>query len=128
MLINLYSFLEPEHALMELVISIIITRIRIIRIRVMVVKELNYVESAAVYVEVNVPLLEIRRYGLPYLYFRMQFLDFAPCGISDAFAVDFGRDKQYLKITSVAFGFQDNAADLLAFQDDPVGFSCVNGM
>lgn len=69
----------------------------------MAVKKLHYVESAAVYVEVDVPLLKIWCNGLPYLYFRMQSLNFAPGGISDTFAVNFGRYKQYLKITSASF-------------------------
>ena len=60
----------------------------------MVVKELNYVESAAVLRRVYDPLLEIRHYGLPYLYFRMQFSTSHHAAIR-AFAVDFGRDKQY---------------------------------
>ena len=71
----------------------------------MAVKELYNMESAAVYVEMNVSLLEIRRNGFPYLYFWMHLFHFTPGGISDTFAVNFGRDKQYLKITSVSFDF-----------------------
>ena len=48
-----------------------ITFVGIIRIRMMAVIEFNNVESAAVYIEVYISLLEIRCYGLPYLYFRM---------------------------------------------------------
>ena len=82
-----------------------VTFVRIIRIRMMAVKELYNMESAAIYIEVNVSLLEIRCNGFPYLYFRMHLFHFAPCGISNTLAVNLGRNKQYLKITSVSFDF-----------------------
>ena len=62
----------------------------------MAVKELYDMKSAAVYIEVDVPLLEIRRNGFPYLYFRMHLFNFAPRGISDAFTMNFGRNEQNL--------------------------------
>ena len=50
----------------------------------MAVKEFHYVETAAVYIEVDVSFLEIRCNGFPYPNFRMHSLDY---GISSFLSI-----------------------------------------
>ena len=63
-LISLHPLLKPKHSLRELLIHLR-CHIGIVRVRMAAVKELHDMEAAAIDVEVDVPLLEIRRDGLP---------------------------------------------------------------
>ena len=80
----------------------------------MAVVELHDVKSAAVDIEVDIALLKIRRYGLPDLHLRMHTFNSTPRRIADALAVDFGRDKEDLKIAVISLCLDDHAADRLA--------------
>lgn len=82
----LHHFPEAEHAVH--ILSNIFS-IRIVRIGMMAVEKLHDMEAAAIHVEVDVALLEIRSHRLPDLCLRMQPLDLALCGISDALTVRF---------------------------------------
>ena len=92
----------------------------------MFVKVFDYVESAAIYVEMNVTLFKIRSYRTPYRYLRVHFLYRTPCGIADTFAVYRWRYKQQFKITLVVFGFDDNTADGFSVLNDPVCRAVIN--
>lgn len=58
--------------------------IRIVRVWMMAVEELHDMEAEPVHIEVDVPLLEIRRDGLPHNYLWVQVFHRAPRGIADA--------------------------------------------
>ena len=86
------------------------------------VPKLHDVEAAAVDVEVDVALLEIRRDGFPSLDFRVHRLNCLPSRLTDAFAVDFWADKQQFQF---AFGFlsvdlQHHTADFFSIQKDAI--------
>ena len=57
-----YDFLETEHA-----VIVIFHDVAVIRVRMMTVVELHDMEAATVHIEVDVPLLEVRRYCFPHL-------------------------------------------------------------
>ena len=59
-----------------------------IGVRMMLVEELNGMESAAVDVEVDIPAVEIRGAGFPHLYLRMQRLYSLPDGLADTYAIN----------------------------------------
>ena len=69
----------------------------------MAVEELHDMEPAAVEVEMDVPLLKVRRDGLPDLDFGMQLFHRALCGIAHAPAVDMRRNEQKIEITRDLF-------------------------
>ena len=54
----------------------------------MLIEELNGMESAAVDVEVDIPTVEIRGAGFPHLYLRMHRLYSLPDGLADTFALN----------------------------------------
>ena len=58
------------------------------------VPELDDVESAAVHIKVNVPLLEVRSNGFPDLDFWMQCFNGLPCCLANAFAMGLRQHKQ----------------------------------
>ena len=60
----------------------------------MFVSKLHDVEAAAVNVEMDVPLLEMRCDGFPDLDFRVHGLHNLPRRMTDVFAVGFGQDTQ----------------------------------
>lgn len=62
------------------------------------VVKLHNMETAAVHIEVNVPLLKIRRDGLPDLHLRMQLFHLAPCRIPDSLAMNIRRNEENLQI------------------------------
>ncbi len=97
----------------------------IIRVGVMTVVELNDMKSAAIDIEMDIALFEIRRDRFPDLYFGVQLLYRAPCGVSNAFAVYFRRDIQYFKITVFAVCRYYNSSDFFAFKDYPIRFAAV---
>ena len=79
------SLFKSKHAVK--IIILFRRRIRILGIGMHFVKELYYVEAASVHIEMNIPLLKIRRHCLPDFNLRMPLLNFAPCGVADSFAV-----------------------------------------
>ena len=54
----------------------------------MLIEELNGMETAAVDVEVDIPAVEVRGAGFPYLYFGMHGLYGFPDGLANTFALD----------------------------------------
>ena len=65
---------------------------------VMTVEELHDVEPAFVYIEVDVPRLEVRRTGFPDERFRIQALDLLPRAVANAFTVRFGQYKENIQV------------------------------
>ena len=55
--------------------TVMLANVGLVRVGVPLVEELNDMKSAAVHIEMDIPLLEIRREGLPDLYLGMQLLD-----------------------------------------------------
>ena len=90
--------------------------VRVIRVGVMTVVELNDMKSAAIDIEMDIALFELRRDRFPDLYFGVQLLHRAPCGVSNAFAVYFRRHKQYFMIAAFAVGRYYHSADLFRLQ------------
>ena len=58
----------------------------------------------------------------------MEFLHFAPGGVSNALAVGAGRDKQDVQIAATAIGLNDHTADGLAVLQNAIGFAAVDGL
>ena len=79
----LYFFLKPKHPVRKLFVHRS-SHIRVVRVWMMAVEKLHDVEAAAIHVEVDIPLLEIRRDGLPDLDFRVQAFHRTPCGVANA--------------------------------------------
>ena len=63
------------------------------------VPELDDMESAAVDIEMDVALLEIGSDGFPNADLVMQRLDGTPRCLSDATAMDFGRNEEQLELS-----------------------------
>ena len=63
------------------------------------VPELDNMETAAVHVEVNVAFFEIRGYGLPNLDLRMHRFNGFPRSLADALAVDLRQHEQQFQLT-----------------------------
>ena len=68
----------------------------------MLVEKLHDVEAAAVHIEMDVPLLEIRRACLPYLDLWEHLLHLAPGRLADSLAVYFGIYEEYLQVAMAA--------------------------
>ena len=83
-----YDFTEAEHLAV-----IVLFRFRCVLGVMVFVEKLDYLKAAAVDVKVNVAFFKVRRNCFPFLYLRIHSLDFLPCGVADAFAVNRGRDK-----------------------------------
>ena len=62
--------------------------LRHIGVWMMLVEELNGMESAAVDVEVDIPAVEIRGTGFPHFYLWMHGLYSFPDGLTDTFALN----------------------------------------
>ena len=84
-------------------------------------------EAAAVNVEVYIALLEIWGNCLPYSDFRVHILNFLPCRLTNALAVERGGYEQQLQVSEVVFGLYDNSAYRLAVVDYAVSGSLVYG-
>ena len=80
------------------------------------IPELDDMEAAAVHVEVDVALLEVRGNGLPDADFRMPRFHGLPSSLADAFAVAFRKDKQQFKLalSRLLVSLKYDAAHLLA--------------
>ena len=90
------------------------------------VEELNDMESAAIDVKVDISRFKIRRDRTPNLDLRIHSFDLTPSDVPDTFAVSLRRYKQYFELTSIAFDFQNNAADLLPVTNNTVSCAAVN--
>lgn len=93
----------------------------------MFVPELHDVEPAAVHIKMDVALFEIRRTGFPNLDFRVHGFHGLPRCLTDAFAMNFGRDEQQFQF---AFGFfsvnfKYHAAHFFTIKDDTIRFSVL---
>lgn len=106
-----HPLLESEHTV-HLIFGTL--RIWIIGVGMVAVEELYDMESAAVHIEVDVTLLEVRRYRLPYFDLRVQPLHLAPCLIADTSAMCRGQYEQQLELAMLAVCLYYNATDLLA--------------
>ena len=96
-----HSLLEAEHAVVA-IMAIGRGRIGVVGVAVVVVEELDDVESEPVHVEVDVARLEIGRAGLPHADFGVEPFDGAPRGLSDSRAVAFRKDEEEFKFAAVA--------------------------
>ena len=85
-----YCLFKAKHSICKLFVDFFAMHIGIIRIRMKSIEEFNNMKPASIYIEMNVALLKIRSYCLPYSYLWMKFFNFAPCGISDSLAVNMG--------------------------------------
>ena len=72
------------------------------------IEELDGMESAAVDVKVNVPSVEVRRTGFPYLRLWMHSLDSLPNGLSDALTLNTNLHKEKCQFASMLISFNDN--------------------
>ena len=89
----------------------------------MLIEELNGMESAAVDVEVDIPAVEIRGAGFPYLYFWVHGLYGFPDGLADSFALNTHLYIEACKFTRIAVSCNDGTAHSLAIlADSVVGF------
>ena len=88
------------------------------------VPELHDMESAAVDIEMDVALLEVGSDGFPDADLGMQCLDGTPRCLSDATAMDFGRNEEQLELSLrfVLVDAQYHAAHEPAIENDAVGF------
>ena len=86
MLQYVHPLFKPKHPVRELFVHRS-SHIRVVRVWMVAVEELHEVKAAAVHIEMDVPLLEIRRDGLPHLDLRVQLFHRTPCGIADAFGL-----------------------------------------
>ena len=93
----------------------------------MLVPELNDMETKTIHIEVNVPLLEIRSTCLPNAYLRMHDFDGLPCCLTQALAVHLWLDKQYLQFAfSILFvNLKNQTANHIAITDYTIGFGLV---
>ena len=69
MLLSVHPLFKPEHPVRELIVHRS-SHIRVVRVWMVAVEELHDVKAAAVHIEMDVPLLKVRRDGLPDLDFR----------------------------------------------------------
>ena len=78
-----------NHSLFKLKKSILLVELlRHIGVWMMLIEELNGMESAAVDVEVDIPAVEIRGAGFPHFYLWMHGLYGSPYGLTDTFALN----------------------------------------
>ena len=126
--LSLYALFKSEHSLGELFINIVSADVRVVGVGMMTVVEFNDVKPAAVYVEMDIALLEIRRNSFPDLYFGVQLLDFTPRGIAYALTVYLRRHKQYFKIAAFAVCRYYNSSDFFSVMDYAICLAAVDGM
>ena len=119
-----HSLLEAEHAVMA--IMRVGRRIGVVGVAVVVVEELDDVESEPVHIEVDVARLEIGRAGLSDADFGVEPFDGAPRGLSDSHAVVFGTNEEEFKFAAVAARPYHKAADLPSVLDDAIGLATVD--
>ena len=88
------------------------------------VPELDDMESAAVDIEMDVALLEVGCDGFPNADLGMQCLDGTPRCLSDATAMDFGRNEEQLELSLrfVPVDAQYHTAHEPIVENDAVGF------
>ena len=94
----------------------------------MLVEELNGMESTAVNVEVDVATVEIRSAGFPHLRLRMQYLDGFPDGLSDALALNAYlhiEECQFIMVSFIVDYHNGTAHTQTIFIDSFVGFSTI---
>ncbi len=120
-----HSLFKTEHAV-PFIVAVSFLRVTVTRAGVARVEKFDVMDAAAVDVEIYVPLFEIRSYRFPDFDLRVCFFDLAPRGIADALAVNIGRDEQDLKVASVAFDSDYDAADGSASPRDAIRFSPVD--
>ena len=130
-----YVFYKSEHLVGTFVVFGIFVILRTValvfeRISVVFAEELDDVKAELVDVKMDIPLLEIRRAGLPYDGIGIKALDLLPRGGADALAVNVGRYEQDLKfiVLCLLVDLQDQPADDFAVLADAVGDAVVNAM
>ena len=92
------------------------------------VEEFYSMESAFIDVEMDVPLFEVGRAGLPDNRFRVQAFHFLPGCKSDAFAVRFRNDEQKIEMVVLRFliDLEHDTSDNPAIFPDAVGNAIIN--
>lgn len=123
--VSVHLLFKSEHAVRKLFFRPLF-HIRIIRVRMMTVEKFHNMEPAPIHIKVNVPLLKIRRDGLPDFNLRMQFLDLLPGGISDSAAVNRWRYEQDLQLPALSVNAQDDTACSISILHDTVCLAAVN--
>ena len=114
-----HIFYKSEHLVGTFVVFGIFVILRAValvfeRIAVVFAEEFDNVKAEFVDVEVDIPLLEIRRAGLPNYGIGVKALYLPPCGGADALAVNVRRHEQDIKLV------------MLNIQDQPAGdFACL---
>ena len=98
----IYPLLKSEHTIRKLLIYML-RHFRIVRIRMVTVIKFHNMKTAAIDIEMDIPLFKIRSDCLPDLHIRVHLFDLAPCGIADSLAVYIGRNKEYLKVSPFSF-------------------------
>ena len=130
-----HIFYKSEHLVGTFVIFGIFVILRAValvfkRIAVVFAEEFHDLKTALVDVKVDIPLLEIGRAGFPHDRIGIKPLDFAPCGITDALAVNVGRNEQDLKLVMLRrfVDLQDQPADDFTVLADAVGDAVVDAV
>ena len=90
----------PEHEHLVILAPVLFHLFRNGGAVLMLVPERDDMEAAAVHVEVDVALLEIRGDGFPDADLRMQRFNGLPSGLADAFAMALRKDEQQFKLVS----------------------------
>lgn len=93
----------------------------------MAVVKLNDMKSAAIHIEVDIPLLKIRRDGFPDSHLRMALLYCAPGSITDSLAMSLRTHKQQVKIATLTIYLNDQTSDWLTVLHDAICLAAVNG-
>lgn len=88
--------------------------LRHVGIRVMLIEELNGMESAAVDIKMDIPAVEIRGAGFPDFYLWMHGLYGFPDGLADTFALNAHFYIEECKFTHSAISGNDGTAYTLA--------------
>ena len=135
LLFLIHIFLESKHLVRPFVVfgTFVVQRIEtfvFMRVAVVFAEEFDSGKAEFVDVEVDIPLLEIRRTGLPHDGIRVKALDLLPRGGSDAFAVNVGRYEQDLKLIVLRHlvYLQNKPADDPAILTDAVGDAVVDAV
>ena len=124
-LLFIHHLLKPEHTIRKLLVYML-RHFRIIGIGVVTVIKFHNMKTAAIDIEMDIPLFKIRSDCLPDLHLRVQLFHLAPCGITNTLAVNEGRNKEYLKISPLTFDLQYHAADILIVTHDSVSLAAIN--
>ena len=100
-LLGCHFFSEHEHFVIHTPVTFLLFRNG--RPVLMLVPELDNMEAAAVHIEVNIALFEVRGDGLPDADLRMHCFHSLPRGLADTFAVTVREDEQKLQM-QVTYG------------------------